>query len=72
MPRRKPSLSLPVSLSLSHLRLPGTSTLSPVKLLYVSSPLCVNFANPETREEGATSVEAGVGLNDVALESSFP
>ena len=40
----------------------------------MSSPLCVNFANPEARDEGATSLEAGerddgACIGDVALES---
>ena len=51
--------------------LPGTSTLSPVELLHVSSPLWVNFANPETSEEGATSLEAGVGGGDGVVSDEF-
>ena len=47
----------PRPLSLLSTLLPGTSTLRSVELLHVSSPLCVNLANPEASEEGATSRE---------------
>ena len=44
-----------------------------MQLLHVSSPLCVNFANPEAIEEGATSLEAGEGdgVGDDSADVAF-